>query len=519
MKNAVLETPKEKEIILEKPSVEAPTFADFKLSAGVSRALTEMGFTSPTPIQSDALPLLLGEPTDFIGLAATGTGKTAAFGIPLIEKINSSLMSTQALILCPTRELALQVCGQILKLGKNKGIRAITVYGGASYNDQIYGIKKGAHVIVATPGRLVDLLERGNVKLNHVKTVVLDEADEMISMGFKEDMDTILNAVHDPSRTDARSNTWLFSATMSADIRKIAHRHLVEPKQIQINKKEVLSGTVEQIFYVTQEKNKADVLCKIIDHAENFYGLIFCQTKLLVSDIAALLKDRGYQVDCLHGDLSQSQRERILSLFRNKKLTILVCTDVAARGLDVKDLTHVVNYSIPRELDSYVHRIGRTARSGKAGYAISLVSPSFMGIISRIERMTSSKMKQGIIPTRKDVGTKKLTQYLDKFKMALGHERAAALLDQEWLRTLEAMPKAEIAARFLALSYQDLFIEKPEPKMIQERVSDRGPRRDDRNGPPRGARGSFHGGNRGDGRRFPSRGRSTNHAGRPHAKD
>jgi ATP-dependent RNA helicase DeaD len=453
-------------------------FKEFNLSQGVSRALDEMGFQTPTPIQHDAMPLLLGEPTDFIGLAATGTGKTAAFAIPLIEKLNTTLMTTQALVICPTRELAQQVCGQILKMGKHKGVRAITVYGGASYNDQIYGIKKGAHVIVATPGRLVDLLSRGNVKLNLVKTVILDEADEMISMGFKEDMDTILNSVDD-------CNTWLFSATMSPEIRRIAAKHLTDPKTVEINKTEVLSNTVEQVFYVTRDGNKPDVLCKIIDHTENFYGLIFCQTKVLVSEISSLLKDRGYQVDCLHGDLSQQQRERTLSLFRNRRVTILVCTDVAARGLDVKDLTHVVNYSIPRELDSYVHRIGRTARSGKAGIAISLVTPSFMGLITRIERMTRSKMTQGVIPTRKDVGTKKLEQYLEKFKTALGHERAAALLDQTWLRTIEAMPKAEIAGRFLALSYQDLFIDKPEPKEIpREPRESREPRRG--NGPSQG---------------------------------
>ena len=427
-------------------------FSELNLSPAIAQAVADLGFQEPTPIQAQALPMLLAGPTDFLGLAATGTGKTAAYAIPLLEQIDVSLKAVQALILCPTRELAIQVTEQINLLGKHKGVRALPIFGGAGYGDQIYGLKRGVPVVVATPGRLIDHLEKGTIKLENVKTVILDEADEMISMGFKDEIESILETI--PAETH---NTWLFSATMSKEVRKVADRFLSEPLMVQVNKTEMLSGTVEQIFYVTKESNKVEVLTKIIDNADDFYGLIFCQTKALVVDLAAHLISKDYKVDSLHGDKDQNARERSMRAFRERKVSILVCTDVACRGLDVKDLTHVINYSIPRELDNYVHRIGRTGRSGKTGLAMSLVTQSHMGLVGRIEKMTKTRMVQGVIPTRKEIGTKKVSKILARFQGADTFKRAQELLDETWTTAMESMSKEEIAARFVALAFSEIF--------------------------------------------------------------
>lgn len=435
-----------------KIEIEIQSFSELELSPEIARGVQDLGYEKPTPIQAKVIPLLLGEPTDLLGLAATGTGKTAAFGIPLLEKIDTRHRSLQAIVLCPTRELAIQVAEQITRLGKHKHIHALAVYGGTGYAEQIKGLKRGTNIVVATPGRLIDHYKQGNLSFDNITTVVLDEADEMISMGFKEDLETVLNNV--PSD---ESNIWLFSATMSQEVRKVADSYLRDPKFVQINRTQVLSETVEQLYYVTREGNKPDVLCKLIDVAENFYGLVFCQTKALVGQLTETLKGRGYFVECLHGDKDQKAREHILNMFRNRKVTVLVCTDVAARGLDIKELTHVINYSLPQELDSYVHRIGRTARSGKGGLALSLVTPSHMGIIARIEKMTRSRMKPGTIPTRKEIAAKKLRESLTQFMAVPGHDRAETLLSEAWLGHLEKMSKKEIASRFLTLAFPNLF--------------------------------------------------------------
>ncbi|MCB0351084.1 MAG: DEAD/DEAH box helicase [Bdellovibrionales bacterium] len=441
------------------------SFTDLKLSPELTKAITEMGFEKPSPIQIQALPILLGDATDFIGLAATGTGKTAAFGIPMLEQIVKTKKCVQTLIMCPTRELALQVSGQINLLGKYKGIKALPIYGGANYSDQINGLRDGAKVVVGTPGRLIDHLERGTLNLQDVKTIILDEADEMISMGFKEDLEKILEA--SPRET---SNIWLFSATMSREVRRVADTYLVKPQQVQVNRTEMLSQTVEQVYYRARESDKPEVLCKLIEAADDFYGLVFCQTKALVTDLSQYLTSRGYKVDCLHGDKSQNERERTMQAFRNKKITVLVCTDVASRGLDVKDVTHVVNYSLPRELDVYVHRIGRTARSGKSGLAISLVTPSHRGLIGRIEAMTKSRMTEGRIPSRKDVGAKKIGKMLTQFQDQKFYQRAVELLSPEWQASIAAMNSEEIVGRFLALMSPEIFEDQERTKPLQAPV-------------------------------------------------
>ncbi len=429
------------------------SFQELNLNPLLKRAIDEMGFEKPSPVQVEALPILLGdEPTDFLGLAATGTGKTAAFGIPLLQKLNPKLKAVQALILCPTRELALQVSGQINLMGKYLGVKSLPIYGGASYGDQLYGLKSGMSVVVGTPGRLVEHLEKGTLKLGSLQTIILDEADEMISMGFKDELEKILSATPRES-----SNIWFFSATMGAEVRKVADEYLVNPKRVQVNREEMLPDTIEQLYFKTNERDKPEILCKLIDAADDFYGLIFCQTKALVMDLTQYLNGRGYAADCLHGDLEQEGRERAMRGFRSRQCRVLVCTDVASRGLDVKDITHVINYSLPRELDNYVHRIGRTARSGKKGVAMSLVTMSHKGLISRIERMTKSRMHEGKIPTRRELATKKVGALLAKFEDQPFHSRALELLGDDWKQSLAGKSGEEIAARFVTLMFSDIF--------------------------------------------------------------
>lgn len=441
------------------------SFNDLDLSDELTRAIQEMGYEKPSAIQAQALPILLGDDTDFIGLAATGTGKTATFSIPMLERIDASKKTVQALILCPTRELALQVTGQINLLGKFKGIKALPIYGGAGYGDQMRGLREGVQIVVGTPGRLIDHLDRGTLLLNNIKMVILDEADEMISMGFKDDLETILQTVDRDN-----SQIWLFSATMSREVRRVADAYLKEPKQVQVNRTEMLSTTVEQIYYPSRESDKPEILVKLIEAADDFYGIIFCQTKSLVQDLTTYLNSRGYKVDSLHGDKTQNDRERTMQAFRDKKLNMLVCTDVASRGLDVKDITHVINYSIPRELDNYVHRIGRTARSGKAGIAMSLVTPANRNLIYRIEQMTKSRMKEGKIPSRKEIGTKKVSKLLEKFQAQSAFDRATQLLGEDWKKALEGMNSEEIVGRFLSLIAPEIFEEQTRHKPLQAPV-------------------------------------------------
>ena len=452
------------------PSVPAiTTFEELNLLPALAKSIAELGFTTPSPIQAQALPILCGDATDFIGLAATGTGKTAAFAIPLLSKIDPLARVVQTIILCPTRELAIQVAGQVELLGKYLGVKAATIYGGAGYGDQIAALRRGAQVVVGTPGRVIDHLEKGTLDLTNVSVVILDEADEMISMGFKEEMESILAAIPGLNEEidigeddDRQCNIWLFSATMSREVRNVSDQYLVEPARAEINRTEMLPENLEQIYYATAESNKPEVLCKIIDAAEEFYGIIFCQTKSLVVDLTQYLSGRGYAVDCLHGDMDQKARERTMNNYRQRKVTMLVCTDVAARGIDVKDITHVINYSIPREMDSYIHRIGRTARSGKKGYAMSLVTPSHRGLLGRIERVTKSRIVEGKIPTRKEIGLKKIGAALEKLETVKNPARAMELVSPELRAKFAGMTVEEIVGRYLSVMIPEAFAEREE---------------------------------------------------------
>lgn len=430
-------------------------FSQLNLSEPLLRAIQELGYTAPTPIQAETLPKLLGADTDFLGLAATGTGKTAAFAIPLLERLDPKSRHVQALVLCPTRELAIQVAGQIDLLGKYLGVRSLPIYGGTGYGDQLHGLRSGVQIVVGTPGRVVDHIEKGTLRLENLRSLVLDEADEMISMGFKEDLEAVLKAA---TKSESKPNIWLFSATMGGDVKHVADAYLTDPARVQINRTEMLPDTVEQLFYKIHEYDKPDLLSKVIDIADDFYGIVFCQTKALVTDVHSFLLGKGYKVDALHGDLDQKQRDKVMASFRERKISVLVATDVACRGLDVKDITHVVNYSLPRELDNYVHRIGRTARSGKKGIAISFVTFSHRELVGKIERMTKSRMQEAQPPTLADISRKRVEKVRAAFTDRGPQGRATAAVGDDWKAELEALSKEEIVGRFLNLMMPEAFV-------------------------------------------------------------
>ena len=439
-------------LLMKNPPVQTSSFSDFQLSPELNRAIEALGFESPTPIQAKTIPLLLGEPTDFLGLASTGTGKTAAFAIPIIENLNPKESGVQTLILCPTRELARQISEQFNLLSRFKKTKALAIYGGSGYAGQLRALKEGVSVVIGTPGRIMDHLERKTLNLDRLTTVVLDEADEMISMGFKEDIEKILSLVNQ----EEEHQTWLFSATMSKEIRKIADQFLHQPAQVKIESESRTAESVNQVFFQVSELQKPSVVENLIDSVDGFYGLIFCQTKALVIELSEYLKKNGYPADCLHGDMDQNARERAMKAFRERRISIMICTDVASRGIDVKDLTHVINYSLPRELDLYIHRIGRTGRGGKEGVAWNLVTPSHYGLVNRIERETRTKMKRAELPTPESLLKMKIKRAHAGFDSAVSRNPEAveriqsSLQGTGWTEAVEHLSKEEIVARFLA---------------------------------------------------------------------
>ncbi|NMA70135.1 MAG: DEAD/DEAH box helicase [Desulfitobacterium sp.] len=374
------------------------SFGELDLSRQILQALSEMGFEEPSPIQKAAIPLAL-EGVDLIGQAQTGTGKTAAFGIPICEKANPRFQAVQALILTPTRELAVQVSEEINKIGRYRQVRPLPIYGGQSIERQIRALRHGrSQVVVGTPGRVLDHLNRGTLKLQHVKMVVLDEADEMLDMGFVDDIESILKQVPTEGR-----QMMLFSATMPPEIRKLAQRYMNDPKSVAVSRDELTVPLIEQVFYETRERIKVDALCRIIDMEEIGQAIIFCRTKRGVDELVGALEARGYFADGLHGDLSQQQRDRVMRRFREGKVELLVATDVAARGLDIDNVTHVINFDIPQDPESYVHRIGRTGRAGRKGQAITLISPREYRQLRSIERLIKSRIVRKDLPTISDV--------------------------------------------------------------------------------------------------------------------
>ncbi|MGN6193891.1 MAG: DEAD/DEAH box helicase, partial [Ginsengibacter sp.] len=341
-------------------------FEGLGLNENLVKAVTDLGFTTPTPIQSKAIPILLSGTTDFVGLAQTGTGKTAAFGLPLLQLIDATHKYPQALIVCPTRELCLQICSDIQEFKKySRNIIAEPVYGGASIVMQMNALKKGVHIVVATPGRLIDMIERKAIDLQKVKYVVLDEADEMLNMGFRDDIDFVLK------NTVNRESTWLFSATMPAEVRAISKNFMHHPQEVTVGKKNTANVNIDHQYFITPAHSRFETLKRLVDFNPEMYGIIFTRTKIDAQNIAEKLSKEGYDVESLHGDLTQQQRDRVMQRFRNKDLQILIATDVAARGIDVDGITHVINFELPDDIEVYTHRSGRTARAGKSGICIS----------------------------------------------------------------------------------------------------------------------------------------------------
>jgi ATP-dependent RNA helicase DeaD len=397
------------------------TFDDFNLSKRIQQSIDEMGYEEPSPIQAACIPLVL-DGRDVIGQAQTGTGKTAAFGIPLAESVTSD-SKVQALVLTPTRELAIQVAGEFRKIGKYKRVRTLPIYGGQSIGHQIRALQQGVQIVIGTPGRILDHIRRGTLKLSNVRTLVLDEADEMLDMGFIEDIETILKQTPDGRQT------LLFSATFTTDIKRLAGRYMKSPEHVTVNRGEVTVPSIDQVYYKVLDRNKLDSLCRIIDSEEVQLGILFCRTKRGVDELVEALISRGYMADGLHGDLSQAQRDRVMKKFRSSEIEILVATDVAARGIDIDNVTHVVNYDIPQDPESYVHRIGRTGRAGKQGMAITLVTPREFKLLKQIERETKSTMVLRDVPSLADVAERQAETWRNRLIEAvqdggLGHYRA-----------------------------------------------------------------------------------------------
>jgi ATP-dependent RNA helicase DeaD len=385
------------------------TFAELGLNNELLQAVEALGFTTPTPVQESAIPKLISGSKDFIGLAQTGTGKTAAFGLPLLQLIDTSRQLPQALVVCPTRELCMQIMRDIVSFKKfipNSYIAA--VYGGTPINQQIRDIKKGVNIVVATPGRLIDMIERNAIDLNEIKYVVLDEADEMLNMGFKEDIEFILK------NTPNRNATWLFSATMPPEIRKVSKRYMTDPEEISMGTMNTTNVNIDHQYYAVAHKHRYETLKRLIDFNPGIYGIIFTRTRMDAQNVTDLLTREGYTIDALHGDLSQGQRDKVMKSFRDKSIQLLIATDVAARGIDVKDITHVINYELPDDIEVYTHRSGRTGRAGSTGICMSIVAPREASRIKAIERIAKAKFNKLDVPSGTDVCRKQFFGFMDK---------------------------------------------------------------------------------------------------------
>ncbi|MBR5688729.1 MAG: DEAD/DEAH box helicase [Prevotella sp.] len=443
------------------------TFEELGVIEPIRRAIEELGFEHPMPVQEEVIPYLLGTRNDVIALAQTGTGKTAAFGIPLLQRIDAEDRQTQALILSPTRELCLQITDDIRDFARHmEGVHVVAVYGGTSIENQIHTLRKGAQIIVATPGRLIDLMKRGVAKLENVNNVVLDEADEMLNMGFSESIDEILAGVPEDR------NTLLFSATMSREIEKIATNYLHDHKEIVIGSRNEGAENVNHIYYMVNAKDKYLALKRIVDFHPRIYAIIFCRTKIETQDIADKLIRDGYNAESLHGDLSQQQRDLTMQKFRKHLTQLLVATDVAARGLDVDDLTHVINYGLPDDIENYTHRSGRTGRAGKKGTSISIVHSREKHKIRAIEKEIGKEFVKGTIPTPKEICTKQLYKVMDHIVKADINEEEIAPFMTEINRHFEYIDKEDLIKKIVSLEFGKFlayYADAPEIAEVEEK--------------------------------------------------
>ena len=428
------------------------TFQELGLEPMLLKAVTEMGFENPTPIQEQTIAQLQDKSTDIVALAQTGTGKTAAFGLPMLAKLDLSTRATQALILAPTRELCMQITKDIVNYSKYLGgVKVTAVYGGAPIMGQIRDIKAGSQVVVATPGRLIDMIDRKAIDLSHVEIVVLDEADEMLNMGFKDDLDQIL------LNTPPTKNTWLFSATMPREVERIASKYMENPLSIAVGKKNQGAENIEHIYYQVQQRDRYAALKRIADFYPDIFGIVFCRTKAETQDVADQLIKDGYNADALHGDLSQAQRDLVMKRFRSRTLQMLVATDVAARGIDVNNVTHVINYNLPEDAENYTHRSGRTARAGKSGIAIAIVTAKEVFKIRDIERIIQSKFTKADVPTGVDVCEKQLFNLVHKLhNVEVKDEEIEKYLPAIY-DELKDLSKEELIKRFISEEFNRFY--------------------------------------------------------------
>jgi ATP-dependent RNA helicase DeaD len=423
-------------------------FEEFGIKEELIKAIKELGFEKLTPIQAQSIPILRSGDRDFIGLAQTGTGKTAAFGLPLIELLNTDSKIIQALILAPTRELCVQISNDLENYCKFlPKVRIVAVYGGASIETQISKIKKGVHIVVATPGRLNDLMRRKKIDISTVRYVVLDEADEMLNMGFQEDIDSILEY------TPSDKQTWLFAATMPDEIHSIIGKYMHNPFELTVGKKNTTAENIEHFYYVVHEKNRYTALKRIVDANPDIFAIVFCRTRVETQEIAEKLIKDGYNADALHGDLSQAQRDKVMEHYRDKTLQVLVATDVAARGIDVNDVTHVINYQLPDEPEMYTHRSGRTARAGKSGITISILNTKDMPKIRQIERQINRKFIYSRVPDGVEVCEQQLLAWIKRIKTVEINEQGISKYMPSIAEELKEIDMMELITRMVSLEF------------------------------------------------------------------
>ncbi len=440
-------------------------FKDFKLLPAIQKSLDSLGFTQPTEIQEKVIPVLLEDSKrDVHAQAQTGTGKTLAFGIPLLHTIDPKSKTVQALVVAPTRELVLQIYESLKEVSRQSGISIEPIYGGMSMMSQISAIKRGAQIVIGTPGRLNDHLRRKTLSLKEVKVLVLDEADIMLDMGFKEEVDKIL------TYTPKNRNIWLFSATVKAGIKQLIASHMNDVMTVRALKKNEASAQVKQYFCVVQRRKRTEAASRFIEAAPDFYGIIFCQTKMLTSEVTEQLASKGLRVNCLHGDMSQNLRNQVIKGFKNKDFNILVATDVAARGIDVSDLTHVINFSIPEEHENYIHRIGRTGRAGKEGIAILFVAASEMYRLKRLERSTSANLQELPIPSIASIISAKMSAVSDFIEQAKKPNEKLSEVHTALKEVIDSFTEEEIR-QSLAASLEDKFFK----DMTNENLADARP--------------------------------------------
>ena len=465
------------------------TFEELGVSHDLRRAIEDLGFVNPMPVQEEVIPYLLGSGNDVIALAQTGTGKTAAYGLPILQKINQKEHHIQSVVLCPTRELCLQIANDLKDFARYiDGLYILPVYGGSNIETQIRALKRGAQVVVATPGRLIDLINRGVANLEKVENVILDEADEMLNMGFSEDIDTILESVPE------QRNTLLFSATMSKEIEAIAKQYLGNYREIVVGSRNEGAENVNHIYYMVHAKDKYLALKRIVDYYPRIYAIVFCRTRMETQEVADLLIADGYNAESLHGDLSQAQRDLTMQKFRHHNTQLLVATDVAARGLDVDDLTHVINYGLPDDVEVYTHRSGRTGRAGKRGTSISIIHLRERHKVQQIEKIIGKSFESAKLPEPREICAKQLYRVIDQIERSEVNEDEIAPFLPEVFRKLEWLTKEELIRRIVNNAFSR-FVKyyANAPEIIQPEESKKRSRKDEKGRSTRGENGDKRG--------------------------